>query len=75
MPSYSRFALENATTTIFVRRLERLIRLRRDRHDDLNPLGVELLNRSIYATYRDCVDFGAGTHARLLMLQAGLNMR
>ncbi len=43
----------------YVRRLERLVRLRRDFEDDLNPLGLELLEKSIRATYRDCVANGA----------------
>ena len=72
MPSFYRSAPENETKTVLVRRLDRLIKLQKNFHDDLNALGVELLNRSIYATYRDCVDFGAGTQARLLMAQAGV---
>jgi len=33
----------------YVSRLERLIRLRRDFEEHLNPLGVELLDRSMLA--------------------------
>ena len=46
-------AAEGQTKTVFVRRLERLMRLRRDYLDDLNPLGLRLLDRALYATYRD----------------------
>jgi hypothetical protein len=51
----------------YLSRLERLIRLRRDFEEHLNDLGVDILDRSIYATYRDCVDSGAADKARLLM--------
>jgi hypothetical protein len=51
----------------YVRRLERLVRLRRDFQDDLNPLGLELLEKSIRATYSDCVANGAEGAARSLV--------
>ena len=51
----------------YIRRLERLVRLRRDFVDDLNPLGRALLDRSIQATYADCVDTGATRAARALL--------
>jgi hypothetical protein len=51
----------------YLSRLERLIRLRRDFEDHLNDLGVDILDRSIYATFRDCVDAGASDRARDLM--------
>ena len=54
-------------TALFVTRLERLIRLRQDYKEDLNPLGLRLLDRAIYATYRDCLDYGAAEKARALM--------
>jgi hypothetical protein len=59
----------SATTTTFVRRLERLIRLRREYSQDLNPLGLRLLDRSIHATYKDCIDFGAAEQAEDLLAQ------
>ena len=72
MPSSSRTAVELENRTTFVNRLERLIQLRRDFEDDLNPLGLDLLHRSIYATFRDCVTHGASDKAHDLMEQAGL---
>jgi hypothetical protein len=51
----------------YVKRLERLVRLRGEYEEQLNPLGVELLERSIYATFRDCVDTGAAARARTLI--------
>ena len=72
MPFSPRSAVEQENRTTFVKRLERLIQLRKDFHDDLNPLGLELLHRSIYATFRDCVSFGASDKAHELMARAGL---
>ena len=60
-------AEEGRVQALFVNRLERLIRLRRDYREDLNPLGLLLLDRAIYATYRDCIDYGAADRARTLM--------
>jgi hypothetical protein len=51
----------------YLSRLERLIRLRQDFEDHLNELGVDILDRSIHATFRDCVDSGGADSARLLM--------
>jgi hypothetical protein len=50
---------QGLTKALFVRRLERLIRLRRDYSEDLNPLGLRLLDRAIHSTYQDCIDYGA----------------
>jgi hypothetical protein len=50
---------EGPTKALFIRRLERLIRLRREYSEDLNPLGLRLLDRSISSTYKDLVGFGA----------------
>ena len=58
---------------IFVSRLERLLRMRRDYRHDLNPLGFRLLDRAIDATYRDCLDFGAAEEADLLLAQSRHN--
>ncbi len=58
---------EGQIKTLFVKRLERLIRLRKVYRDDLNSTGAELLDRAIYSTYRDCIDYGAEAQARSLM--------
>ena len=60
---------EGQTKAVFVRRLERLMRLRRDYLEDLNPLGLRLLDRALYATYRDCLDYGAAREANEIMAQ------
>ena len=44
----------------YVARLRRLLRLRSDHLDDLNEQGLWLLDRSIFATYQDCVELGVG---------------
>jgi len=49
-------ALQNAC----LGRLRRLLRLRTDHHEDLNEQGLWLLDRSIFTSYRDCVDLGVG---------------
>jgi hypothetical protein len=66
MPSSPR-ATRGQIRALFVARLERLIRLRTEYREDLNPLGLRLLDRAIYATYKDCVDYGAAQTARELM--------
>lgn len=45
---------------LYLRRLQRLIRLREHHEEDLNDDGLWLLDRSIFATYRDCIQIGAG---------------
>ena len=66
MPS-SRRTREKEARGIMLKRLERLIRMRRDYREDLNPLGIRLLDRAIEATFQDCVDFGGARAARELM--------
>jgi len=58
---------EGQIKALFVSRLERLIRLRQEYNQDLNPLGLRLLDRAIYATYRDCIEYGAGDQVRSLV--------
>ena len=66
MPSSRRGSTREARQT-FLKRLERLIRMRRDYREDLNPLGIRLLDRAIEATFQDCVDFGGAKEAQDLM--------
>lgn len=53
--------------SVFLDRLQRLIRIRREYQDDLNPLGLRLLGRAIDATFIDCVDYEASTPALEIM--------
>lgn len=51
----------------YLKRLRRLLRLRRDHRNQLNEVGVRLLDRSIFAAYCDCLDVGAGFPAQHLL--------
>ena len=55
---------EGLTKALYIRRLERLVRLRREYSDDLNPLGLRLLDRAIRSTYKDLVEFGLEAEIR-----------
>jgi hypothetical protein len=60
-------AEEGQVKAIFVNRLERLLRMRKDYREDLNPLGLRLMDRAIDATYSDCIQYGAADQARAIM--------
>jgi hypothetical protein len=68
-------SLQNA----YLGRLRRLLRLRTDHHEDLNEQGLWLLDRSIFTSYRDCVELGVGFVAqgiiRRLSAQGGTHTR
>ena len=51
----------------FLRRLNRLLRLRADQSGDLNEDGVLLIDRAIYSTYCDAVDLGVAGEAQKLV--------
>lgn len=51
----------------YLKRLERLVHLRQEYEDQLNTLGLELVERSIYTTYRDCIAVGAGEEAKAMV--------
>jgi len=44
---------------VYLRRLQRLLQLRKSHQGQLNFDGLRLLDKSIYATYCDCVSVGA----------------
>ena len=44
---------------VYLRRLRRLLQLRKSHEGQLNFEGMRLLDKSIYATYCDCVSVGA----------------
>jgi hypothetical protein len=48
----------------YLGRLRRLLRLRSHHHEELNEQGLWLLDRSVFATYRDCVGLGMGFAAQ-----------
>lgn len=51
----------------FLRRLNRLLRLRYEQGTQLNAEGVRLLDWAIYSTYCDCVDLDMGHNAQRLL--------
>jgi hypothetical protein len=44
---------------VYLRRLQRLLQLRKNHEGQLNFDGIRLLDKSIYATYCDCISVGA----------------
>jgi len=55
----------------FLRRLNRLLRLRQQQRDHLKPEGLRLLDRAIFATYRDCTAAGVSAEAQRVVQSAG----
>lgn len=51
----------------FLRRLNRLLRLRSEQAGQLNEEGVRLVDRAIYSTYCDAVDLGVAAEAQKLL--------
>ncbi len=51
----------------FLRRLNRLLRLRADQSGQLNQDGLRLIDRAIYSTYCDAVDLGVTREAQNLL--------
>jgi len=60
---------------VYLHRLQRLIRVREHHHENLNDEGLWLLDRSIFATYRDCVQTGAGFAANDILRTSPLGSR
>jgi hypothetical protein len=55
----------------FLRRLNRLLRLRQQQREHLKPEGLRLLDRAIFATYRDCTAAGVLAEAQRVVQSAG----
>jgi hypothetical protein len=51
----------------FLRRLNRLLRLRQEQSTELNGEGVRLIDRAIYSTYCDACDVGVVAEAQKLL--------
>ncbi|MDP2675303.1 MAG: hypothetical protein Q8Q00_10395 [Dehalococcoidia bacterium] len=51
----------------FLRRLNRLLRLRQEQGTELNGEGVRLIDRAIYSTYCDACDVGVVSEAQKLL--------
>jgi hypothetical protein len=70
LPEMPSSAPQEELAPVFLGRLSRLVRLRRELDGDLNPLGVNLIDRAIVATVKDCDDAGAGQAARSVLRKA-----
>jgi hypothetical protein len=51
----------------FLRRLDRLLRLRGEQSGQLNEGGLHLIDRAIYSTYCDAADLGITAEAQRLL--------
>lgn len=51
----------------FLRRLDRLLRLRGEQSGQLNEDGLRLIDRAIYSTYCDAADLGITAEAQKLL--------
>ena len=58
-----------AQRSVYLQRLERLQRLRLQHEGELNPRGIRLLDRSVFAAYCACREIGAEQEA-LQILQS-----
>lgn len=59
----------------YLDRLRRLLRLRRRHLDDLNEQGILLLDRSIFAAYRECATVNALEEAKAVLAEERLMQR
>jgi len=55
----------------FLRRLNGLLRLRQQQRAQLKPAGLRLLDRAIFATYRDCAATGVSAKAQEVVQSMG----
>jgi len=55
----------------FLRRLNGLLRLRQQQRAQLKPRGLRLLDRAIFATYRDCAAAGVSAEAQEVLQSLG----
>jgi hypothetical protein len=55
----------------FLRRLNRMLRLREQQRAQLKPEGLRLLDRAIFAAYRDCSAAGVSTEAQEVVQSVG----
>ncbi|MFQ6020105.1 MAG: hypothetical protein ACE5KW_05040 [Dehalococcoidia bacterium] len=51
----------------YLRRLNRLLRLRQEQGEQLNAEGVRLIDRAIYSTYCSCIDLGIAQEGQQLL--------
>lgn len=54
-------------TDYLLRRLQRLARIRLQHQNELNALGLKILDRGIWSTFRDCCELGREEDASRVM--------
>ena len=59
----------------FLRRLNRLLRLRQEQGGELNGDGVRLIDRAIYSSYCDACDVGVVVEAQKLLRRLPVTSR
>lgn len=57
---------------LFLGRLRRLASIRSERQEEFNAEGLQMIDRSIFSTFRDCRKVGADAEAREILRSAGL---
>jgi hypothetical protein len=63
-------ATPDALQSVYLTRLQRLLRLRRRHEHELNGQGIRLLDRSIFAAFCDCIEVGAEEKGRSILRSA-----
>jgi hypothetical protein len=58
----------------YLRRLNRLLRLRADQRGLLNEEGARLIDRAIYSTYCDAADLGVTAEAQKLLQKHAVSL-
>ena len=66
----SKTARRTSLRGVYLGRLKRLLRLRREHDQELNSQGLLLLDRAIFAAFCDCRDVGAKGKARDILREA-----
>jgi hypothetical protein len=61
-----------ALRAVYLKRLQRLVRLRRQHEEELNRQGLRLLEKSVFAAYCACREVGAEQEAMNILQAAGL---
>ena len=61
--------------SVYVARIERLLRLRREHEAELNSQGIRLLDRAIFAAFCACREAGVEDKAKLILREANVTLR
>lgn len=61
--------------SVYVARMERLLRLRQEHEPELNSQGIRLLDRAIFAAFCACREAGVEDKAKLVLRKANISLR